>query len=437
MNMEFKDIVVPEKLDMVVEQSLKMVREEQRAKHKKSLIAKGCGMAAILACGILVGVANPSFAADLPLVGHIFETMQDKFSYGGDYNGIGEVLEETSEDSIPTTGDKTGEQRAKYTQTVDGVTVTLSEVYCNKQALYLTLEIHSEEAFPDMYAPQLFTSEQYSFNSTMMGDAVILNGDLIDANTYAGMVRFDLNEKNVDKSEFEKAYIEAKEKGEAWNYDGDDPNYAEHIQVVEIPDTFTLDLTIKQIRGMLKNPPVPDYGKTEEELEQMSDEEWNTFMTTWLNEHPDFEDSEDAIYHGPWTFSLDVTVNNDDSQVIDMTDKAENGIGFSKITKDRFEITMYSLNDLPWDTGSYFPVMLDADGRLMSYGDGGSVNTVAINGSDISTVDVFLIDEDLWLNDLKGEWWKTENGLTNPDEIKAFKALLLENCAYHTEVHFE
>ena len=169
----------------------------------------------------------------------------------------------------------------------------------------------------------------------------------------------------------------------------------------------------------------------------MYNDERNTFMTNWYNEHPDFEDSEDAIYNGPWTFSLDVTVNNDDAQVIDLADKAENGIGFSKITKDRFEITVYGLNDLPWDTGAYFPVILDADGRLMSYGDGGSVNTVAINDSDVSTVDVFLIDEDLWLNNLKSEWWKTENGLTDQDEIKAFKELLLEKCAYHTEVHFE
>ncbi|MGN0439083.1 MAG: DUF4179 domain-containing protein [Lachnospiraceae bacterium] len=437
MSMEFKDIAVPDKLNMVVEESLKKVQEEQKEKRKKTWIARGCGMAAVLACGIMVGVANPSFATNLPLVGHIFETMQDKFSYGGDYNGIGEALEDNSEAVSMETGEETGEQTAKYTQTVDGVTVTLSEVYCNKQALYLTLEIHSEEAFPDMYEPQLFTSEQYSFNPTMLGDAVVLNGDLVDANTYAGLVRFDLNDKNVDTSEVEKAAIEAKEKGEDWNYDADDPNFAEHIQVVEIPDTFTLDLTIDQIRGMLKNPPVPDYGKTDEELEQMSDEEWNTFMTNWYNEHPDFEDSGDAIYNGPWTFSFDVTINDTDTQVVDLSDKAENGIGFSKITKDRFEITVYGLNTMPEDMGEYFPVLLDADGRLMSYGDGGSVNTVAINESDVSTVDVLLIEENLWLNDLKGEWWKTENGLTNPDEIKAFKELLLEKCAYHTQVHFE
>ena len=148
--MEFKDIAVPEKLDVVVEQSLQRVQEEQRAKRRRSWIAKGCGMAAVLACGVMVGVANPSFATNLPLVGHIFETMQDKFSYGGNYNGIGEVLEENSEDFTNTTGENTEDKTSKYTQTVDGVTVTLSEVYCNKQALYLTLEIYSEEAFPDI-----------------------------------------------------------------------------------------------------------------------------------------------------------------------------------------------------------------------------------------------------------------------------------------------
>lgn len=141
--------------------------------------------------------------------------------------------------------------------------------------------------------------------------------------------------------------------------------------------------------------------------------------------------------NGPWNFSLDVAVNNDDTQVIDLESKVENGIGFSSITKDRFEITVYGLNKNPLDMGEYFPVLLDANGHLMSYGDGGCVNTVAINNSDISTVDLFLVDSDLWLNNLKGEWWKSADGLTNEADIKAFKQLLIDNCAYHTEVQFE
>ena len=431
MGMKFDDIEVPAELDVVVENSMMNIREQQRIKRRKAWIAKGCGLAAAFACVVSIGFANPAFAAKLPLVGHIFEVMQDKFSYGGDYSGIGNVLEENSKDGIDKTDDKSQtDNNKKYTQTVDGVTVTLSEIYCNKQAVYLSMEIHSDKAFPDMYNPQIFTSEKYSFNPSQQGGCPVLNGEKVDDYTYAGLIRFDLNEKVIDTSEIEKIADDIKEG--ATDYD-----YEKLIKVTEVPDNFSLDLTIDQIRGDLKNPPKLDLGKTEEEIEQMSDEEWQAFMKEWENANPDWEEKEATIYNGPWNFSLEVAVNNDDTQVIDLESKVENGIGFSSITKDRFEITVYGLNKNPLDMGEYFPVLLDANGHLMSYGDGGCVNTVAINNSDVSTVDLFLVDSDLWLNSLKGEWWKSADGLTNEADIKAFKQLLLDKCAYHTEVQFE
>lgn len=36
-------------------------------------------------------------------------------------------------------------------KTVDGTTVTLSEVYCNEMALYLSMTIHTEDKFPDTF----------------------------------------------------------------------------------------------------------------------------------------------------------------------------------------------------------------------------------------------------------------------------------------------
>lgn len=427
MEMKFKDIEVSDRLDQVVENSLQELRGEKQKRLKHKWIAGGCGMAAAFACAITLGITNPSYATNIPVIGHVFEMMQDKFAYGGDYNGIGTQLTEEN-----VAGDE--EQSNEYTQTVDGVTVTLSEIYCNNAALYLSMEIHSEQPFPDMYAPQLFTSEQYSFNQTKQGDAVILEGDLVDANTYAGLVRFDLSSKVMDDSEYMDYLKKSENEGKITEFDSE---YTKHLKKVDIPETFTLNLSIDEIRCSLKNPPEIDYGKTAEEMESMSDEEWHDYMTKWYQEHPDAEDSQEKIYAGPWNFTLDVDVNSQDTQVVDLKDKAQNGIGLSAITKDRFEISVYSLNEDQQNMGDYFPVILDADGRLMDYGDGGSVCTVAINDSDVSQVDVFLIDASTWLGELKGHWWKTEDGLTDPQEIKEFKQLLLDNCAYHTEVSFE
>ena len=47
-----------------------------------------------------------------------------------------------------------------------------------------------------------------------------------------------------------------------------------------------------------------------------------------------------------------------------------------------------------------------------------------------------IVDNDIWLDSLKCEWWKSSEGLTDEEEIKAFKKLLQDNCAYQTEVDF-
>ena len=46
----------------------------------------------------------------------------------------------------------TGSQTAKdgtYTKTSNGITVTLSEVYYNKNAMYIAMSLYSEEPFPE------------------------------------------------------------------------------------------------------------------------------------------------------------------------------------------------------------------------------------------------------------------------------------------------
>ena len=411
MGFEFNDIKVPEELDKVVEQSMELLRLESKRIQKRKWISKSIGVAACLSI-VGFGAVKPVAAAKIPLIGHIFETMQEHFSYGGDYNGIGKALtSETEISNITGTEDETADNKI-YTKTVDDVTITLSEVYCNEQAIYLSMEIKSEEVIPDIYAPQLFTSEKYSFNSSVLSDCPVLNGERIDVHTYAGLIRLDLNDKKIDS-----ATVEKRERNSDADVGATDVDYMEPLKVVEIPETFTLDLSIDEIRGGLKNPEnvIAGLGATEE-----VDELFRA----------------GAVYNGPWEFSIDISRSSEDTTVVELKDKAEDGIGFSAIVKDRFEMTVYGLNKIPEDMGGYFPVLLDANGRLMDYGSGGSVNTVAINDHDVSTVYLYLVDNDIWLDSLKCEWWKSSEGLTDEEEIKAFKKLLQDNCAYQTEVHF-
>ncbi|MCM1159217.1 MAG: DUF4179 domain-containing protein [Bacteroidales bacterium] len=419
MKMEFREIPVPGELDQVVTESLKKITVQQKKRNLKLWAFRGGAVAAAFVCGIVFCISNPSFAANLPLIGHIFEKMQDDFPYAGDYSGIGEKLADEPASGEEGAEETTGwEEASGYVQTVDGVTITLSEMYCNSQALYVTVQIQSEEKFPEIDSLNFEESTgEFSFlveeaagkSGFRAGKAYLtptLDGAFIDENTYAGLLRFDLNEVT-----------------------------GYNASALEIPETYSVKLRLNRLVGGLVDVEAPDFGLTEEEMEAMSDEEWKAWMLKWDAEHPDYDDHLVATYCGSWIFDLDVTMDKSDMQVVEINEKNEQGIGFKRVVKDRFEITMYTYPDISKDSAKhYFPVMLDADGKLMD-GNDGWVNVLEIGDHDVSTVDLFLVNELLWLDELKGIYW--DNPEAETYNGKTFKEILLENCAYHKEISFE
>ena len=412
---------------------MEQVYTQSRRSKAKSWAIKGGAIAAVFVMGAFVCISNPSIAAGLPFIGHIFERM-DQFAYPGDYSEVGEPLEtETVGAELDNAENaETMDAVSEYTKTVDGMTVTLSEVYCNAQALYITVQIKSEEVLPEVYDFYFHTSEEYSFTPTEKGDLIYLQGEKVDEYTYAGVMRFDLNERAIDATDLDKVMEENANNGVMT----DAGVIEKYVKDVAIPENFTLHLTISDITADLLNPEPIDYGKTAEELEAMSDEEWEQYMTQYMNEHPDLYDNQSVSYKGTWDFDLDIAIDNSMTQVVELNDYNELGIGFEKVVKDRFEITMYDVYKDASKRADYFPVMLDADGRLMDYGEGGGlVNTVAINDRDVSRVDIFLIDSITWLDELKGDYWRQPGALT--EDGRTYRELLLERCAYHKEVVFE
>lgn len=394
---------------------MEKIYTEQKRNRLKSWVARGAATAAVLVCGVIFWVSNPAFASELPLIGHIFEKLQDTFFYQGDYNGIGERLEEDSPASENAGEKDETEETENYTKTVDGMTVTLSEIYSNDQALYVTVQIRSKDVFSGISGFSVDTKQKYSFLTDTEYSNPTLEGEFIDEHTFAGLMRFDLNEVRLEMVD---------ESGK------DAGLYSQ----TEIPDTYSVELELDQIVGALSQTEAPDLGMTKEELDAMSDEEWKEYMMEWDTQHPDYYKDLDIIYDGPWTFNLNVTKNSSDMQVVEIDDQNELGIGFSRVVKDRFEISMYDSYANPEDRGKYIPVMLDADGRLM-YGNDGLVQTVAINDWDVSKVDLFLVEEILWLDEIKGIYWNQPDAQTY--DGKTFKEILLESCAYHTEVSFK
>ena len=414
---------------------MEQIYTRKKRNRVKSWAIKGGAIAAAFVVCAFVCISNPSLAAQLPFIGHIFERM-DNFAYPGDYSEVGQPLEAEEVGSQLDNAENAEEMDAisEYTKTVDGMTVTLSEVYCNAQALYITVQLKSREPLPEIRDFYCKTSEMYSFTSSEMNGLEYIQGEMIDAYTYAGVMRFDLNERAKDDSALQE--LVKKDEGKETEFMVDAEIMQKYVKDVTVPQNFTLRLTITDIVGDLLNPEPIDYGKSAEELTAMSDEEWEQYMTQYLNEHPDLYDNQSVSYKGTWDFQLDITQDNTSTQVVELNDYNELGIGFEKVVKDRFEITMYDAYKDESQRADYFPVMLDADGILMDYGsDGGLVNTVAINDRDVSKVDIFLIDFYAWMDELKGDKWRQPGALT--EDGRTYRELLLERCAYHKEIVFE
>lgn len=458
MRISQEQIPVPEKLDKVVEQKMEILYREQRVKRiRRSVI--GIGTAAACFMGVVaVGITNPAWASQLPLIGHIFEQMQDKFGYPGDYSQAGtplETEEETlagTEQNISGQAETAAPRDSRYTKTVGDMTVTLSEVYCNGQSLNITLLLESKEAFPDTMrtdytgkgdVPILAcrTEEDYSFNPSIQHDLIDLEGDFIDEHTFAGLIRIDLNKKNQDTSKLEEVLEVADgEKDVLQNMS--DEEYASCIKEVEIPDSFSLNLTLNKVIGYLAEPDQREFELSEEEILALSDEEWVEYMKkedekdpTW-NEFPNAH--ENYWFDGPWEFELEVTKSEEGCVTVELGTANDAGVGMEKIVKTPFEITMYPL---PAEDGTfYFPVMLDADGMLMQTGgSGGAADTVAIGDHDVSTVDVYLFEDTVWLDEVKEYYWSKPGGLQkgeNLEDGRTFKELCNETCVYHETVEF-
>lgn len=194
------------------------------------------GLTAAAAAFSGVCIVNPAFAAQIPLVGHVFEQIGDSLGFSGDFSGYAEPLQEAETEKTAEDSGENGSNPAEeiqYSQTKDGVTLSLSEVYCNDEALYVSLVMKSEEKLPETEVNVNQNDNPIiSLNSSRIkfsyddNELCLLNpyldGKLLDEYTYAGVLRY----------EFE---------GEA-----------------AAPDKFDVTLSVPQVVGMKADAKMPE-----------------------------------------------------------------------------------------------------------------------------------------------------------------------------------
>ena len=494
--------------------------------HKKfkAVYKTALGLTAAAAVFSAVCITNPAFAENIPLVGNVFKQLGNSLGFYGDYSKYAKQLTDSTEDarSADADGSQEGSNNSQnvqaedqnttendnsdktkdnesYSKTVDGTTVTLSEVYCNELAMYLSMTIHTEDKFPDTFIrfdgkPDIKLSENSTVKYDYMDEKsnlfnAYLDGKMLDDNTYAGVLRIPVEDMTVDDAGWTKFYEVRnaffKEKGidvdsEEFSFDklaqalGMDeysdaklpqvggPAISDYVKDIKVPDRFTMELDLKDIVGALPEnqdttPDIPqdlrdeynqkmaehgistDDADYESLTEEQKDLEHQFFTEMW-NEY--FERYPEAIEgnnrYNSWTLKGDWKFNVDvEKNTSDTVKKDVNVV-------DENGDGVLSITKTPFEItmkmqdpeAKYFAVMLDANGDIMPYGGvSNSNNTYAIQDRDISTVYIYLCDYYEYMDELKGYYWSDD--YEEKAKTRTFKQLLDERAVAGTEVHFD
>lgn len=240
-NSEFFDINISDKLEDSIDKAIangieKADRELRIRKVRRKRISVASA-AALLVIAFTFGISNQALAAKLLLISNVFKEIEEKIQFPGDYSGYATSVEEAVYDN--------------------GVKVTLSQIMCDGEGLYVTYKIESDELFKYtsrgeqvLDKTQLMTSEEYnkvSFSDKELDNTGFagLEGEFIDENTFIGMERYYLKSLDTeipDNFEFE---VKLKSVGTA--------GFSENDKGQNFYGTWAFKVPVKVDKGISKN----------------------------------------------------------------------------------------------------------------------------------------------------------------------------------------
>lgn len=368
---KFEKIPVSEQLEACVQSSLQQLKKEQRRKRYKRGIA---AITAVAACAVFVVMcnANPVWASKLPVIGQIFvkeeQTIGNKGNYSEEATGL-ITLEEESDNQ---------QESSPYIQTSNGVTIRIPEATYTKRALYLAVEINSEEGF----------SDNFIRSKSMSGYA--LDYDILN---------FQATGKcDFDEEEFPLGYAEGHYSDEH-NFSGIIRIDIAHLSEQNVPKQFGFDMNISKLWAEISG----DYSETE-------------------------------TYEGEWNFHFDVALDHSKTQTVTVGETNENGVGIDIVEKTPYEITASMVLPEDVDTTKYMLIICDAAGDLLD-NQGEYADIYQTYGRDTSTVYVYVCDEMEYLDELKGYYWSKD--YSRKKQEKTFAQYLEEHALYGTKVEFQ
>ena len=495
--------------------------------HKKfkAVYKTALGLTAAAAVFSAVCITNPAFAENIPLVGNVFKQLGNSLGFYGDYSKYAKQLTDSTEDarSADADGSQEGSNNSQnvqaedqnttendnsdktkdnesYSKTVDGTTVTLSEVYCNELAMYLSITIHTEDKFPDTFIrfdgkPDIKLSE----NSTVKYDYMdgksnlfnaYLDGKMLDDNTYAGVLRIPVEDMTVDDAGWTKFYEVRnaffKEKGidvdsEDFSFDklaqalGMDeysdeklpqvggPAISDYVKDIKVPDRFTMELDLKDIVGALPEnqdttPDIPqdlrdeynqkmaehgistddaDYESLTEEQKNLEHQFFTEMWNEYYERYPEANEGDNR--YNSWTLKGDWKFNVDvEKNTSDTVEKDVNVVDENGDGVLSITKTPFEITMKMQDPETkYFAVMLDANGDIMPYGGVANGNADTYAIQDRDVSTVYIYLCDYYEYMDELKGYYWSDDYEEKAKTKTFKQLLDERAVADTEVHFD
>lgn len=503
-NMSGPDLWKSENEEMLLMDKMENTgRKGRKNKGIKVFYKAATGMAAAAAVFSVICITNPALASTVPLVGNIFKEIGTSLGFSGDFSEYAKSLAETKEYENGTAPGGVSEGISSvaetFRKTVDGVTVTLSEVYCNDLALYLSLLVESEEPIPDTMmkedTPYISLNESnahFSYNpegEVFLGREM-LDGKFLDAHTYASVLRINMQDTCYDQagySEFMEARDEfLKEKGfDMDNIDFTDtvfddiaealgmesftdenfagvggPDVKDYMKEIVVPEKFTVDLDIGGFIGLLPEkqqtiPEMPEqfkreydqamteYGLDGDNYENFTEEEkeieYRLYNEMWEKYYELYPEMSDGAYnpHTEWKWKGNWKFTFDVEKDTAKTVKKELNLLDEK-GNGIISITKTPFEIYVEDSDpecKYFPVVLDAKGDLMDCGKFGG-NVNVLAISDRDVSKVYVYLCDYMEYMDELKGYYWSDDYEENKKTKTFKQLLDERSLLHTEVVF-
>ena len=495
--------------------------------HKKfkAVYKTALGLTAAAAVFSAVCITNPAFAENIPLVGNVFKQLGNSLGFYGDYSKYAKQLTDSTEDarSADADGSQEGSNNSQnvqaedqnttendnsdktkdnesYSKTVDGTTVTLSEVYCNELAMYLSMTIHTEDKFPDTFIrfdgkPDIKLSE----NSTVKYDYMdgksnlfnaYLDGKMLDDNTYAGVLRIPVEDMTVDEAGWTKFYEVRnaffKEKGidvdsEDFSFDklaqvlGMDeysdeklpqvggPAISDYVKDIKVPDRFTMELDLKDIVGALPvnqdtTPDIPqdlrdeynqkmaehgistddaDYESLTEEQKDLEHQFFTEMWNEYYERYPEANEGDNR--YNSWTLKGDWKFNVDvEKNTSDTVEKDVNVVDENGDGVLSITKTPFEITMKMQDPETkYVAVMLDANGDILPDGGVANGNAGTYAIQDRDISTVYIYLCDYYEYMDELKGYYWSDDYEEKAKTKTFKQLLDERAVADTEVHFD